>query len=138
MPNGAQKLTADAKQEVYDVQLLRLFELADRNGIGQEFRFVYDQNPKYGFYPRLYKWSIMYTPPQNKTRVLLWARVQPRRGKFHLYVAATAFAEFYPVARHDAVRILGYNHHYALNMDDLSMFFGNLDALFALIEKNRA
>jgi hypothetical protein len=129
-------LSAQANPPAYDAQLLRLFDLADANGVGQEFRFVYDQSPRYGFYPRLYKWSIMYTPPQNKTRVLLWARVQPRRGKFHLYVASTAFAEFYPVPRHEAVRILGYNRHYALNLDDLRLFFSNLDALFTLIEKN--
>jgi hypothetical protein len=120
-----------------DAQRLRLFELADANGVGQAFRWVYDQNPRYGFYPRLYKWSIMYTPPQNRTRVLLWARVQPRRGKFHLYVASTAFPEFYPVSRYDAVRILGYNHHYGLDMDDLKLFFTHLDELFALIQKNR-
>lgn len=122
----------------YDAQLLRLFELADGNGVGEEFRYAYDQAPRYGFYPRLYKWSIMYTPPQNRTRVLLWARVQPRKSKFHFYVASTAFAEFYPVPRHDAVRILGFNHHYAMNMDDLRMFYRNLDSLFALIEQNRS
>jgi hypothetical protein len=131
-------VTAKTNLITYDAQLLRLFELADQNGVGQGFRWVYDQNPRYGFYPRLYKWSIMYTPPQNKTRVLLWARVQPKRGKLQLYVAATAFPEFYPVSRYDAVRILGYNHHYALDMDDLKLFFTHLDELFALIQKNRA
>jgi hypothetical protein len=120
-----------------DAKLLRLLELADKNGVGPEFRFVYEQSARYGFFPRLYKWSIMYTPPTNKTRVLLWARVQPRRGKFHLYVAATAFAEFYPVPRHEAVRILGHNHHYGLRLDDLRIFFSDLDRLFALIEKNK-
>jgi hypothetical protein len=130
-------VTSKANPPTYDAQLLRLFELADQNGVGQEFRCVYEQSPRYGFYPRLYKWSIMYTPPQNKTRVLLWARVQPRRGKFHLYVASTAFAEFYPVPRYEAVRILGYNHHYALNLDDLKLFFAQLDELFKLIEANR-
>jgi hypothetical protein len=136
--DGAQKLIANANQPTYDAKLLRLFELADQNGVGAEFRFVFDRSAPYGFYPRLYKWSIMYTPPQNKSRVLLWARVQPRRGKFHLYIASSAFAEFYPVSKFDAVRILGSNHHYALNLDDLNMVFGTLDQLFRLIEKNKA
>ncbi len=130
-------MTAKPDQPDYDAKLLRLFDLAEANGIGAEFRFVYDQSPRYGFFPRLYKWSIMYTPPRNKSRVLLWTRIQPRRGKLHFYVAATAFAEFYPVPKHEAIRILGYNHHYALNLDDLKLFFGHLDKLFELIEKQK-
>jgi hypothetical protein len=115
----------------------RLFDLAEQNGMGAEFRFVYEQAAdKYGLYPRLYRWSIMYAPPANKARVLICAWVRPGQGKIQLYVASTAFAEFYPVRKADAVRLLGHNRYYTLGMADLQTFFRDVDALFALIEKS--
>lgn len=117
----------------------RLFDLAEQNGIGQEFRFVYEQAAlRYGMYPRLYRWSIMYAPPANKSRVLICAWVRPRQGKLSIYLAATAFAEFYPVRTQEVVHRLGHNRYSSLGMEDLKIFIRDLDALFTLIEKHRS
>jgi Holliday junction resolvase-like predicted endonuclease len=120
-----------------DADLQRLFKLADKNGIGPEFRVVYEQATRHGLYPRLYKWSIMYAPPTNKTRVLIFTPAKRNRGEFNLYFAANAFAEFYPVREREVVQLVWDKGNYAPTLDELKAFFINLDKLFALIEKNK-
>ena len=130
------KPTSRTPSPDHDAGLQRLFALAEQNGSGPEFRFVFEQAVvRHGMYPRVYKWSIMYTPPTNKTRVLICAWVRPGHGKVQLYVAAAAFAEFYPVSRPEVFRLLGHDRYYSLGMDDLIIFFRDVDALFALMEK---
>jgi hypothetical protein len=130
---------SDAHTAKQEAGLQRLFGLAEQNGMADEFRFVYEQAAlKHGLYPRLYKWSIMYAPPANRTRVLICAWVRPGNGKVQLYVASSAFAEFYPVSRQDVIRLIGRDRYYSLNMDDLKLFFGDVDRLFALINKQGA
>ena len=118
-------------------ELQRLFDLADKSGVGQEFRFVYEQATRHGFYPRLYKWSIMYTPPTNKTRVLICAWVKPRNGAFDVWIGSKVFAEFFPVLEQDAVQILGRDRRGVPNLEELKSVFRNIDKLFALTEKNK-
>jgi hypothetical protein len=118
-------------------ELDRLFELANKNGVGQEFRFVYEQATKHGLYPRLFKWTIMYTPPTNKSRVLIYVSVKKKHKAFHIYLASKAFAEFYPVAEKDAIQLLGDDGSLSLRLEDLKTVFSNLDKLFSLIEKNK-
>jgi Holliday junction resolvase-like predicted endonuclease len=114
----------------------RLFKLANQNGIGNEFRRVYDAATKHGLYPRLHRWGIMYTPPQNKTRVLICAWVKPNKGRFDIFIAPHAFAEFFPVGKLETRRILGWSNRRRMTPEDVDTFVRNLDALFARIEAN--
>jgi hypothetical protein len=116
--------------------LQRLFALADKNGVGDAFRLIYDAATKHGLYPRLHKWSIMYTPPNNKTRVLLCAWVKPVGGHLDFYTASDVFAEFYPVSFLDTLRILGLASRGGVTMDEVKQFILKLDKLFAKIAKN--
>jgi hypothetical protein len=114
----------------------RLFELAVQNGVGYEFRRIYDAATKHGLYPRLYRWSVMYTPPQNKTRVIICAWVKSKRGHFDIYISHQAFAEFFPIGEREASRILEWTDRQVMTPDDVDAFVGNLDKLFARIEAN--
>ena len=121
-----------------DNDLRRLFDLADKNGVGQEFRFVYEEATKHGLFPRLYKWSIMYTPPTNKARCLIVCWVNRRNKVLDIYIASSVFAEFFPIPEQDAITLLGKDERYSFNMGELTTTFNNLDKLFVLINKNKA
>ncbi|MEP7293319.1 MAG: endonuclease NucS domain-containing protein [Chloroflexota bacterium] len=131
------QVISNPQAPVDDTELQRLFEVAEKNGVGREFRFVYEQATKHGLYPRLYKWSIMYTPPTNKTRVLIYVSVKRKYGGYDIWIGAKVFAEFYPVLEKDAVSILGEDRRVSLKLEDLKAVFSNLDKLFVLIDKNK-
>src|SRR5262249_46054408 len=54
----------------------RLLKLAVENGVGDDFRLIHETAIRHGLYPRTYRWSIMYAPPQNRTRCLIcvWSK----------------------------------------------------------------
>ena len=84
-----------------------LFALARELGYGDEFKAVYDTALEHGLYARVYRKSIMFTPPDRRNRMLftIWAA---RRGNgLKMYVDPEPFAEFCPVARSRVEEILG-------------------------------
>lgn len=104
---SSREQTAGQVEDAYE----RLFSLADKNGIGQSFRVLYDACVAHDLYPRLYKWSIMYTPPDNKNRMLIAAWVKPKYKKLELTVNPEAFAGFYPVDEQRATESLAPERH---------------------------
>jgi hypothetical protein len=115
----------------------RLMALASGNGIGGVYRLLYDELTKLGLYPRTYKWSIMYAPPTNKTRVLIYANVKPRKG---FTVVSSAFAEFFPVSEREVYDFIGRGGDIPYDLQNVKTFIKALRALFEYIEssnKNR-
>lgn len=118
-------------------ELQRLFQLADNNGIGDQFRLLYDTCVQYRLYPRLYKWSIMYAPPRHRGRCLVVAWVKPKSNKMRTFAVPATFAEFYPLAENDVARILGNYEERLLTLEDTRAFVRSLDALFELINSEQ-
>jgi len=115
----------------------RLLRIAAENGIGDDFRLIHETAIRHGMYPRTYRWSIMYTPPQNRTRCLIcvWAK----REKSHevvVYIASEAFAEFYPIQAQEVAQILDASHWDRIPQGKADNFAAALDTLFEKISSN--
>jgi hypothetical protein len=119
-----------------DGRIERLMQLAEKNGIGQEFRKVYELATGFGLYPKTYKWSIMYAPPQNKNRVLICAWVNPKDGLFDVYINTDAFAEFYPISQRKARQIADVPLRYYLTTDQTDQFIAVIQKLFSEISRS--
>jgi Holliday junction resolvase-like predicted endonuclease len=115
----------------------RLFRIAAENGIGDDFRLFHETAIRHGMYPRTYRWSIMYTPPQNKTRCLIcvWAKREKPR-EVVVYISSEAFAEFYPIPEKEVTEILGANHWERFPQGKVDVLASGLDALFEKISGN--
>jgi hypothetical protein len=111
----------------------RLINLATQNGIGEEFRLIHEAATKHGLYPRTYKWSIMYTPPQNKTRCLLCAWAVPKKKSLIVYVASLAFAEFYQMSEREVTGLIGHDRHASIHGSQANTFTKDIDKLFQKI-----
>lgn len=114
----------------------RLMQLAEANGIGEAFRKVYKVATEFGLYPKTYKWSIMYAPPQNKNRVLICAWVNPKDGLFDVYINTDGFAEFYPISQQKARRIANKPLRYYLTSEQTDQFIAVVQKLFNEISRN--
>lgn len=113
-----------------------LFAMADENGVGEGFRAIYDTCTGHGLYPRLYKWSIMYTPTTHKGRCLVVAWVYPKYGKLRAYAIPETFSEFFPISEQDAATIIGDGREQLLELDEVPLFLERLEALFDAIDHN--
>ncbi|MEO8612385.1 MAG: hypothetical protein ABI690_31105 [Chloroflexota bacterium] len=114
----------------------RLLRIAVESGIGDDFRLIHEHAIRHGMYPRTYRWSIMYAPPQNKTRCLicLWSkREKGEKTGTVVYIASEAFAEFYPISAQEVVQILGANHWERIAQGKADEFAAKMDILFQKI-----
>ena len=121
---------------VSNSEIKRLFGLAEQNGVGDQFREIYYGATALGLYPRTYKWSIMYTPPTNKTRVLICTWVKPYKKLLDLYIASQAIPEFYPVSENTVLDIIGSEGRYGFDLGVTREFVDALKKLFSEINKN--
>jgi hypothetical protein len=119
-----------------EITLEGLMAIAERNGIGEQFRLFYDTATKHGLYPRLYKSSIMYTPPQHKNRCCMVAWVKPIRKLLKAYAVPEAFAEFFNISEQEATDILVHNNRLELNFSDTKQLCDRIDQLFQRIVAN--
>lgn len=115
----------------------RLFHVAEENGVGGTFRLIYDEATHLGLYPRTYKWSIMYTPPTNKTRVLFCTWVKPKQGLLKIWITASAFSEFFPVSDKVVFNHIGKNRYDYFDFQKAKSFIKDLKSLFEQIEKEK-
>jgi hypothetical protein len=129
-------LTKKSSLRPRNPQIDKLHNLADQNGIGETFRLIHEAALEHGLYPRTYKWSIMYTPPTNRTRVLLCSWAVPRKEGLALYISTRQFAEFYPISEREAVQFLGENRYEHFSPKTVLPFMKALDKLFKQIAKN--
>lgn len=131
--SGVAKTTSSpdsAGEEADEVE--RLLRLSEKNGIGREFRNIYERATQFGLFPRPYKWSIMYTPQSNKTRCMIVTWVKPVAGKLDLYVATRAFSEFFPIQSQEAESIVEEGR-YRVSSQEFDALLAKLDTLFSQI-----
>lgn len=114
----------------------RLLALAAENGIGEPFRIVYEAALKCGLFARTFKWSIMFTSPTNKSRVLFVTWVKPRRNALDIYVVPQAFAEFYPISEPEVVEQIGEDGRKRFDKAQAQAFSQSLLKLFEKIKTN--
>lgn len=129
-------LTKKSAVRPRNIQIDRLIALANENGIGEPFQRLHDTALEHGLYPRTYRWSIMYAPPTNRTRVLLCSWANPKKGELELYISARQFAEFYPISEDEAVKLLGDNRYERFTPKTLVPFLKAVDKVFKQIAKN--
>jgi hypothetical protein len=108
-----------------------VFESAASLGLGEPLRDVLSTARSLGLPVRLYKSSVMVTPPGNRSRMLftLWPR-HAGGGGFTIYRWAPAFAEFFPgVDVEEARRLLGEDGMGELAPSDVPGFLTGLRSL---------
>lgn len=136
-PTSAAKIPTQLQLPlVKDDRLERLFQIAENNGIGNEFRKVYDLAMQLGLYPKIFKWSIMYAPQQNKNRVLICTWVNSRSGRLDVYFNTDAFAEFYPISQQRAQVIAGEAQRSYLTPQQTDQLIATTRKLFDEILRN--
>lgn len=92
--------------------------LADANGVGAAVRVLSDVAAELGFATRPYVKSLMFAPPQNRTRCLFVVWVDRRAkepGVAKVFVAADAFEEFYGIAQQDLTAAIGFSGYGAVD-----------------------
>lgn len=104
---------------------------ADQNGNGELFRAMRLASEKHGFYARTYPGSVMYTPPQNRSRMLftVWLKGKTK-DQVKVYIGSSVFAEFYPIKAEAAAAELGPDGWRDMNKIDVQKFVDGLDRLF--------
>jgi hypothetical protein len=135
----AKKTPLPLKQWPMTPAIERLLRIAAENGIGDDFRRIHENAIRHGMYPRTYRWSIMYAPPQNKTRCLIcvWSkREKSETSGVVVYIASEAFAEFYPIQAHEVAQILGADHWERIPLGQADNFAAKVDNLFEKIAGN--
>jgi len=113
------------------ISIDQLYQQADQEGIGKEFRALYEVAVKNKLYPRIYKHSIMYTPPNNRSRMLytVWAKRMTNGMKG--YVSPKAFAEFYPVSEEKALEMFGKEGWRELDEAQTNLLVNQFDTFFS-------
>lgn len=129
------ELTEPEQVVVKDTSLPTLNELqqiADQNGIGAMFKMLREAALEAGLYPRLWKTSVMYTNPANKTKSLFTVWVQPQKGKIKLYPVTDLLADYFQVSQQKVENLLGpYGWQY-LNYEETEAFANGLKELTGL------
>lgn len=117
----------------------QICQLAESQGIGDQFRKIFDAATRHGMFARPYTRSIMYTPPSNRTRVLLTVQaLKSAAGLLSWYVYPPGFAEFYPVTEEQAESLLGPDGWRESTSAEVDGFIARLDQLFDIIAKHEA
>jgi hypothetical protein len=103
---------------------------ADDEGTGEDFRKILHAALKHNLYPRVWKKSVMYAPPEKRRRCLftVWLRSEmPEKGS--MVLVPEAFSEFYPVDKEMVVSFLGPDSWRDV-YEDVEGFVKGLDDLF--------
>ena len=112
-----------------------VFARAERWNALDRFEPLYDAAMRNGLYARPSIHSIMYAPPNNKTRMLFTAWVRSNDGAIVVYVSPDAFAEFFSVTSEEAVKSLGPEGYRTIASREEAVQFGS--TVEALIERAR-
>ena len=75
------------------------------------------------------KTSVMFTPPNNKTRCLFTAWVKPVNKKLKMYVVPSAFVEFFDLDRDKTENILGEEGWRQMELEDINNFTKALESI---------
>lgn len=104
---------------------------------GKAMMAIADAAERNGLYARPYKYSIMLTPPQNRTRYLatVW---RLSREQIVLTYSADAFAEFFPVSAAEVRQMLGPERLDPMTPADAVDWGSRLDGLFQTLSDGEA
>lgn len=128
---------APTKAEVsQDNPLDLVFETANDNGIGEAYRIIFDAATKHGLVPRVYSQSIMYAPPTDKRRFLIYAPYVKKRGTPTFSVNATAFSEFFPVSYLQTLTIFGRTQVFEMTVANATRLAKKLNKFFRVAGQN--
>ena len=113
------------------VDIDAIFRLAEQNGVLEDFKRIHDVAIEMKLYPRPYKYSIMYTHPNNRNRVLftLWANHEPK--KLIMYNSVQGFAEFFPYTEEQILDKLGPSQWRTMEGSSIDDFIRGLKELLA-------
>lgn len=119
------------RRKLHQPTIEELFAAAKKKGLEEPLRKFYDHAVELGFHTRLYANSIMFTPQQNKTRMLItiWVKGGPK-DQFKAWVSPEAFAEFFNISEEDATRLVGQSGWRQMDAADLARFADGLDLIF--------
>lgn len=114
-----------------DVSLEALYQQADAAGIGKDFRRFCAAGLSYGLYPRLWKTSAMFAPPESRNRMVFTAWAKPVRKKLKVYLSPEALSEFFPISVSDATSAIGKDGVRELDSGEVTRLLKTLTELFA-------
>ncbi|MBE0411713.1 MAG: hypothetical protein IBX69_18455, partial [Anaerolineales bacterium] len=117
------------KTERRTADVEKVCALADKNGVGQEFRYILAEARKLGLHFRPYVRSIMYTHPNQKTRMLftVWAH----QKSLTAYIGYEAFVEYYPVSEQQVAEALGPAGNRKIDMEQAKKLMSGLERLLS-------
>ncbi len=107
---------------------------ADAAGIGPDFRRFCAVGLRLGLYPRLWKTSVMFTPPKSRNRMLFTVWTKPVRKQLRVFLSAEAITEFYPVSASEAAKAIGKDGWRELDNEAVSNVLKGYEDLFASFE----
>ena len=106
--------------------------------LNPEIKIHYDAALKHELYPRPFRFSIMFTPPNMKNRCLFTVPKTPQPSNhLRVWVEPAAFAKFYSVDESVVIEQIGEGYTQFAD-GDAERFAQGLDRLFAIIDQNRA
>ncbi len=105
---------------------------ADKLGTGDICRAIHKVAVSAGLHPRPYKRSIMYTPPQNRSRCLftVWAK-----RDHPALISKIGFSEFFGIREDEVEQHLGAVDNWDLHTADVGRFEKGLQSLIEKAEQ---
>jgi hypothetical protein len=88
-----------------------ILQMADKNGVGKDFRKIHETAIELGIRVQPKKYSIMYTPPKNGTFMLFTVWANDSSHKLKMWSLADRFTEYIPVNRKEVIAALGQDIH---------------------------
>jgi len=112
-----------------------VFNFANRYETGPLFSGIASESKAFSVFQRPYKKSIMYTPIQNKTRMLYTVWAEPtKKNELRAVLDPSAFAEFFPIDEERAQEILGTSGWRYLDEKGVKSFLNSLEEVFSEIK----
>jgi Holliday junction resolvase-like predicted endonuclease len=111
--------------------LQEIIKQAKENGIEKEIGIILDAANKHGIFARPFASSIMFTPPQNKARMLFTFWIKPNKDKsLKAFIGSDVFPDFYPISETVSVDLLGKAGWRSMDKNQVKQFLSGLDLLF--------
>ncbi len=130
---------AGAGAPASSLTLADLITLADESGVGAAFRVLLAAGQQHGFYPRLYKTSVMFAPPANRTLCLFTVWARPKQANLlRIWYGTQNFAAFYPITDEQVHAVLGDFGWRDMTLEQALAFAAGLDTLFASMSADPA
>lgn len=118
------------KREDNDAALEALSKEADAHGIGKDFRRLCQAGLSFGLYPRIWKTSVMFTPPQLHNRMVFTVWTKPSRKKLKVFVSPGVMEEFFPISESAARKYIGEHGWRELDSKEVTELIKSYKSMF--------